>query len=253
MTKRISSFASPWNFWHGLAILAFAMTAYAALSWAHMAIIEQTIGIEAYLGDGPRLPPSVMLAGQINKAIALMGVLWLGGMVTLRLPLKAVGLVAVSRGWIALAIIIGGLAFIFRLGLAKLFVIAMPGWLDMVRPPFAFDPGFGPVAIAGFLVMAILITPFVEEVFFRGFLFKWMAGHRPVWLAALVSSILFGIAHILPPQAISAALMALVLCWLYWRTGSIWPAIAAHVTNNAIGILLGAAAAAGGLPAWLTP
>lgn len=253
MTARISSFVSPWSFWHGLAILAAAMTAYAALSWAHMVIIEQTVGIEAYLGDGPRLPPSVLLAGQINKAIALMGVLWLGGIVTLRLSRKAVGLVSVPRGWIALAILVGLAAFILRLALAKLFVLAMPGWLEMMRPPFAFDPGLGSAAIAGFLVMTIIITPFVEEVFFRGFMFKWMAGHRPVWLAALVSSILFGIAHILPPQAISAALMALVLCWLYWRTGSIWPAIAAHITNNAVGILLGAAAAAGYLPAWLTP
>tara|TARA_R110002073_G_scaffold75329_2_gene183801 strand:- start:1657 stop:2418 length:762 start_codon:yes stop_codon:yes gene_type:complete len=253
MTRRISSFTSPWGFWHGAAILVGAMTAYAALSWVHMMIVEQTVGIEAYLGDGPRLPPSVLLAGQINKAIALMGVLWLGGLATLRLSPKAVGLVSVSRRWIALAIIIGVLAFILRLGLAKLFVLAMPGWLEMIRPPFSFDPGFGAAAIAGFLVMTIIITPFVEEVFFRGFMFKWMSGHRPVWLAALVSSILFGIAHILPPQAISAALMALVLCWLYWRTGSIWPAIAAHITNNAIGVLLGAAAAAGGLPAWLTP
>ena len=253
MTTNVSSFTSPWSFWHGLAILAAAMTAYAALSWAHMTIIDQTIGLEVYLGDGPRLPPAVLLAGQINKAIALMGVLWLGGIVTLRLSPNAVGLVAVSRGWIALAIGIGVLAFILRLGLAKLFIIAMPGWLEMVRPPFAFDPGLGHAAIAGFLIMTILITPFVEEVFFRGFMFKWMTGHRPVWLAALVSSILFGIAHILPPQAISATLMALALCWLYWRTGSIWPAIAAHITNNAIGILLGSAAAAGHLPVWLTP
>ena len=62
---------------------------------------------------------------------------------------------------------------------------------------------------------------------------------RPVWLAAIISSVMFGAAHILPPQAISAALMALILCWLYWRTGSVWPAIAAHITNNALGIGLG--------------
>jgi membrane protease YdiL (CAAX protease family) len=54
-----------------------------------------------------------------------------------------------------------------------------------------------------------------------------------------VSSVMFGVAHILPPQAISAVLMALILCWLYWRTGSIWPAVVAHITNNALGISLG--------------
>ena len=111
--------------------------------------------------------------------------------------------------------------------------------------PFVFSGEANLLFSLMFLVTTILVTPFAEEIFFRGFLFKWMSGHRPIWLAALVSSTLFGVMHILPPQAISAALLALVLCWLYWRTGSIWPAIAAHVVNNALGVLIGASGLAG--------
>ena len=140
-----------------------------------------------------------------------------------------------------------------RLGLAKAMVVVMPGWLAMAQPPFVLDATNGALAVTGFLVMTLAITPFAEEVFYRGFLFKWMSGHHGVVLAAIISSVLFGVMHILPPQAISAALMGLALCWLYWRTGSVWPAIAAHVTNNVLGIALGAAAAAGALPVWLTP
>ncbi|WP_373286091.1 hypothetical protein [Lacimicrobium alkaliphilum] len=32
-----------------------------------------------------------------------------------------------------------------------------------------------------------------------------MASRRPVWLAAIISSIIFGASHIIPSQAISAA------------------------------------------------
>jgi hypothetical protein len=247
------SFDSPWRFWHGAAVLAAAMTAYMALSWAHMEIVRSTVGMEAYLGDGPRLPPDVLLIGQLNKAVALMTMLALVGLWPKRLSWHAVGFRPVRAGWVGLAALIAVVAFAIRLGLAKAIVMAAPEWIAFARAPFAFDAQNGWLISAGFLAATILVTPMAEEVFFRGFLFKWMAGHKPVWLAALVSSILFGVMHILPPQAISAALMALVLCWLYWRTGSIWPAIVAHMTNNAIGILLGAAAAAGQLPDWLTP
>lgn len=248
-----STFQSPWRFWHGAAVLAAAMTLYTGLSWAHMEIVRQTVGMEAYLGEGPRLPPQVLLIGQAIKALALLSMLWLIGLGAGRMPLKWVGLVRVAPVWIATAVALGIVCFVLRLGLAKLIVVAMPEWMALAQPPFAFDATNGLWASAGFLIMTLAITPFAEEVFFRGFLFRWMSGHRPVWLAALVSSALFGVAHILPPQAISAMLMALVLCWLYWRTGSIWPAVAAHVTNNVLGILLGAAAAGGHLPAWLTP
>lgn len=150
-----------------------------------------------------------------------------------------VGLVSVPWRWIGLAVGVGATAFAVRLVLARLMVVAMPDWMAFMGTPFALGDGHSLGMSAGFLGMTVLVTPFAEEVFFRGFLFRWMSGNRPVWLAAIISSVMFGVAHILPPQAISAALMALLLCWLYWRTGSVWPAVAAHITNNALGIGLG--------------
>lgn len=251
MTAR--SFETPWRFWHGAAVLAAAMTLYVALSWAHMEIVRQTVGMQAYLGEGPRLPPHVLLTGQAIKAAALISMLWLVGLRLKELPAAWVGLRPVATGWILAGVLAGAAGFALRLGLAKLIVVAVPQWLAFAQAPFAFDAQNGlPVSVA-FLVMTVAITPVAEEIFFRGFLFRWMSGHHPVWLAAGISSVMFGAMHILPPQAISATLMALLLCWLYWRTGAVWPSVAAHVTNNALGILLGAAAAGGHLPAWLTP
>lgn len=239
MSKRIKSLESPWRFWPGIAILASAMTGYVLLSWVHMEIVRQTVGMEAYLGEGPRLPPGVLMFGQLNKAVAVLAAVAIGALLLHQRGPRWVGLVAVSWRWIGLAVVIGAVAFGLRLVLAKLMVVAMPDWIAFMSTPFALDPGNSTWMSIGFLVMTIAVTPFAEEVFFRGFLFRWMSGHHPVWLAAIISSIMFGVAHILPPQAISAALMALLLCWLYWRTGSIWPAIAAHITNNALGIGLG--------------
>ena len=239
MSKRIKSLESPWRFWPGVAILAGAMTGYVLLSWAHMEIVRQSVGMEAYLGDGPRLPPGILIIGQLNKAVALLMAVAIGALLLHRRGPRWVGLVSVPWRWIGLAVGVGAAAFAVRLVLARLMVVAMPDWMAFMGTPFALGDGHSPGMSAGFLGMTILVTPFAEEVFFRGFLFRWMSGNRPVWLAAIISSVMFGVAHILPPQAISAALMALLLCWLYWRTGSVWPAVAAHITNNALGIGLG--------------
>ncbi|ABI66395.1 MULTISPECIES: CPBP family intramembrane glutamic endopeptidase [Maricaulis] len=239
MSAKTASFDSPWRFWPGVAILAAAMTGYMLLSWAHMEFVRQTVGLDAYLGEGPRLPPEVLMIGQINKAVALLAAVAIGALALHRVGPSRVGLTRVAWRWIWLAVLVGAVAFALRLVLAKLMVVVMPDWIAFMGTPFALDPANGVWMSVGFLVMTILVTPFAEEVFFRGFLFRWMSGNRPVWLAALVSSVMFGVAHILPPQAISAVLMALILCWLYWRTGSIWPAVVAHITNNALGISLG--------------
>lgn len=243
----------PWRFLDGALVLLAAIAAYAALSMAHMQLVSHTVGMEAYLGGGERLPPGVLVFGQLNKAVALMAALWLVGLKLKGAAWADVGLRPVAGRWILIGAGFGLLFFVTGVLLVKAVIAFMPGWAGLTRAPFAFDGTGAPSMLALYLALTFAITPFVEEVFFRGFMFRWMSGRYPVWAAALVSSALFGVAHILPPQAINAFVMALVLAWLYWKTGSIWPSVAAHAVNNIVGVLLGAAAAAGALPAYLTP
>lgn len=54
----------------------------------------------------------------------------------------------------------------------------------------------GDVGLAvGFFVMAVLVAPLVEEVFFRGLLQRSLETALPAWAAIGVASILFGLAH----------------------------------------------------------
>jgi membrane protease YdiL (CAAX protease family) len=120
--------------------------------------------------------------------------------------------------------------------LAKYWALTLPGWARMMQPLYLWraDELFATLALA---VTAIVITPIAEEIFFRGFLLQWMATHRPLWLAMLISSLIFGASHIVPPQMISAALMSLLIAWLYWRSASLWPSIVCHAINNALGVV----------------
>lgn len=224
---------SPWKFRGGLGVLAAFALLYTLVSAAHMLVVKHTIGFDAYLGEGPRLPQHLLLTMQLTKIALLLGVL----AVALRLKgmgWAALGLRPTTGRWIALAIVVAIIGFGLRLMLAKSMAVALPDWAAFMRSPYGVGDAGGAITVALGLT-TVLLTPFAEEVFFRGFLFTWMTGHRPVWLAMLVSSAIFGAMHIIPPQVISAALMALALSALYWYSRSLWPAIACHMVGNAIG------------------
>lgn len=86
-----------------------------------------------------------------------------------------------------------------------------------------------------FLVGAIL-APFVEEIFFRGFLFQGFRA-RYGWMSSmLLSSAIFGIAHLDPASLIPTFILGNLLAYLYHRTNSLWPGVIVHVLVNAFGL-----------------
>lgn len=92
--------------------------------------------------------------------------------------------------------------------------------------------------IAGTLDTA-LVGPIVEEIIFRGLILGMLLKFfRTPWLAILVSAIVFGAIHMTTSQLIFGGLYGLLLGWLFWRTGSIWPGVIIHVANNSTAMLL---------------
>lgn len=82
-------------------------------------------------------------------------------------------------------------------------------------------------------VLAAVLAPVCEEVIFRGFLFGGLAGKIGVKTAAVVASLVFAFLHFYSWQGFVAVfLYGLVFCWLYRRSGSLWPGILAHGVFN---------------------
>ncbi len=87
---------------------------------------------------------------------------------------------------------------------------------------------------AGFAVAAALIAPVCEEIAFRGYLVSaWLSRRRPA-LAIGGSAVVFALLHLDPIRAPSLVVLGALYGWLSWRSGSIWPAVIAHATNNGI-------------------
>jgi uncharacterized protein len=87
--------------------------------------------------------------------------------------------------------------------------------------------------VTGALVV-IMVAPVAEELLFRGFLFRVLRVRMSFWPAAVIDGVLFGLVHgsfvILPVLAF----LGIALCWVYERTGSLFPCIAIHVLNNTL-------------------
>ena len=91
--------------------------------------------------------------------------------------------------------------------------------------------------LIGFGVLTCLVAPVAEEFFFRGFLFSALAGRIGVGLAAAVTGAIFGVIHLPGAPLLGVAVLVgfgVLLCLLYWRTGSLIPCMALHALNNAI-------------------
>ena len=84
---------------------------------------------------------------------------------------------------------------------------------------------------------AAVIGPVLEELFFRGLLYKRLAGFNWIF-AAVVSSVAFGLLHLNIPQFLSATAIGMVLAWSMRETGSVITPIIIHVIVNTLSLLI---------------
>jgi CAAX protease family protein len=106
------------------------------------------------------------------------------------------------------------------------------------------DLGFGegPLGSTAAALLIIVAAPLSEELFFRGFMFQGLRRSVPFVVAAVISSVVWGLFHYTGAGSwgvvLQLSIFGLALAWLYERTGSIWPTIAVHALNNAIAFAL---------------
>ena len=82
------------------------------------------------------------------------------------------------------------------------------------------------------VVMAVLVAPVTEEVYFRGFVYNILKKWTSPVPAAVASSFFFAIVHASLTQAIPLTLFALIQCWAYEKARSLWLPIVLHMLFN---------------------
>ncbi|MFT4623571.1 MAG: membrane protease YdiL (CAAX protease family) [Myxococcota bacterium] len=109
-----------------------------------------------------------------------------------------------------------------------------PDSLEMLRELFA-TASAPELAVLCFAVC--VLAPVVEELVFRGYLWHALSRSMPQWLVFVCTTLLFAAYHVYPVQALALVPTSLLLGWLRWRSGSLFPAILAHMVNNVLAAL----------------
>ena len=132
-------------------------------------------------------------------------------------------------------------AYVVYMALALASFVLVSYFLPHVNLNQAQDLGINrPADVLGYIltfVMLVILPPFVEEVLFRGFLFGTLRRGFPWWLSALLTSLLFGLAHQQVNLFIDTFILSLVLCYLREKTGSIWAGMLVHSLKNTLAFL----------------
>ncbi len=113
--------------------------------------------------------------------------------------------------------------------------------------PSELGAGKSTAALVGAGIFVCVVAPIAEEFFFRGFLFGVLRRMRVrvagrdlgTLLAAVITGILFGLAHTGSASSqylVPLGLLGFGLCVVRWWTGSLYPCMALHSINNGLAL-----------------
>lgn len=109
-----------------------------------------------------------------------------------------------------------------------------------VSPEVPVDPSgaFGESGIWSMIVFLAVLAPVAEELLFRGIILRGFLSRYTAGRAILASSVLFGLAHLIPLLMFSAMILGSFFAWWRVRTGSLVPSLVGHVLNNTLALAL---------------
>ncbi len=122
--------------------------------------------------------------------------------------------------------------------LAHEFILLQPQSAAMVEAAGRIESQLQEAPVWLILLLMACAPAVAEEVFFRGFLLSGLGTTLRKWSAIAAAALVFGIFHFMIDRLPLTVLLGLVLGYLCWQSGSIWPGILFHALHNGSTILL---------------
>jgi membrane protease YdiL (CAAX protease family) len=186
-------------------------------------IIYAVAGVQD-LGDNKSFGFIATLAGDFALVAAAWGITSDGG----RIDLRTFGFRRFkpsALGWVVIA-------FVTYLVLAGIYSVLVNPPQDKLPDQLGANDSTLLAVFTGIFV--IMIAPFAEEFFFRGFLFQALRRSWGTWLGALGSAVIFSAIHLEPSKFVQLAILGMALALLFDKTDSLWPCILLHALNNTL-------------------
>lgn len=184
--------------------------------------------------------PSDHIYNYINQIAALTALLtipFLMGM--MRRDQKkeiAVGIVPNKKAALSKYLLVIGISIPFSLGLNNILLLS-----NLAEYSVAYQEASESLYSSSLLVEIVclgIIIPIMEELIFRGLMYKRLRRNRTPIRAMVSSAIFFGLYHGNAVQAIYALCAGVLLAYLYEKYGSIMAPILAHIMMNIVSCVL---------------
>ncbi len=197
-------------------------------------------------GEAARTPSDPELIFGLIVALVLQLIIFVVALVPLmirrKLDRRLFGPTQPTGSWLALGFgVVAGIATLFAAYGVNILLTLLIGIEDPVEQQLLQDALAGGMTLllAGFI--AVVLAPIVEEVVFRGILFRALGDRIGVWLAAIVSSAIFAVIHIevvlSQPVALGGLFaVGMVLALAYQWTGNLLVPVVGHAVFNAASI-----------------
>lgn len=98
--------------------------------------------------------------------------------------------------------------------------------------------GFSPAQLRLLVLFVAVIGPLVEEIFFRGFLYRALKRKMGVSFALLISAVLFSLIHFNVMVFFPILWLGIILGLLLEKTGSLIPCVIMHIMVNSISLMM---------------
>lgn len=167
------------------------------------------------------------------------------------LQLKGKGRLLLLLGWrragLGFSLFGGALAgvaaFVLNFALLNLSTRIMGGWGWMDRwlrglLEIRVSDVSGAWDLAVTVLVVLLMAPFFEEIYFRGYLYPALRERMSPASAVLLNAILFSLVHFGLYGIPGRVVLGTVFCLLYEYSGDLAAPIAAHAVNNLLALLI---------------
>jgi membrane protease YdiL (CAAX protease family) len=222
------------------------------ISFAFFLIVVALRSIDLFVLRLDGLPDPNMVS-RVLGFLLVLGYLW-----ALRKPISSIGLHARNFDK---AILIGGLSLIILYAVlygVQFYRLSLAG--EAPRLVFAAidhkTAALGGIFFTSVYFFGQIVNALMEESIFRGVMLPHLMLRFSFWKANVMQAFLFGLAHLVWPLSswargqvtsgdavaeatsllVATTVGGLVFGYLYFRTGSLWTAVFAHLVDNGIGL-----------------
>jgi CAAX protease family protein len=231
---------------------AFSLAQPITISLAFFLVVVALRSIDLFVLRLDALPDKTIVSRVLGFLLVL------GYLRVLRKPISSIGLHARNFDK---AFLIGGLSLItLYAALYGIQFYRLSASGETPRLVFAAinneTGAMGGLFFTLFYLFGQIVNAFMEEGIFRGVMLPHLMRRFRFWQANALQAFLFGLAHLVWPlsswvrghatageaaaEAVSLLVFAtvggLVFGYLYYRTGSLWTAVFAHLIDNVIGL-----------------